>query len=50
MFEQTNDHENEVVLSFQYLGTVLNNSKDKTEESSTVMHKGPTNSRMEETS
>jgi len=49
MFEQTNDHDTEVVRSFKYLGTVINNSNYKTEESSTVKHTGPRNT-MEETS
>jgi len=49
MFEHTNDHDTEVVRSFKYLGTVISNSNDKTEESSTVKHTGPRNT-MEETS
>jgi hypothetical protein len=49
MFEQTNYHDTEVVRSFKYLGTVINNSNDKTEESSTVKHTCPRNT-MEETS
>jgi hypothetical protein len=49
MFEETNDHDTEVVRSFKYLGTVINNNNDKTEESSRVMHTGPRNT-MEETS
>ena len=48
MFERTNDHhDTKVVRSFKYLGTVINNSNDKTEESCRVMHTGPRNT-MEE--
>jgi hypothetical protein len=43
MFEQTNDHDNEVVRSFKHLRTVIINSNDKTEESSRMMHTGPRN-------
>jgi hypothetical protein len=50
MFEQTNGHDTEVVRSFKYLGTVINNSNDRTEELSKVMHTGPKNTRMEEAS
>jgi hypothetical protein len=48
-FEQTNDHGSEALGSFKYLGTLINNSNDKTEESSRVTYTGPRNT-MEETS
>jgi hypothetical protein len=47
MFEQTNDHDNEVVRSFKYLESVINNNDDKTEESPRVMHTGPRNTTEE---
>jgi hypothetical protein len=50
MFEQNNDHVNEVERSSKYLGTVINNSNDRNEELSKVMPTGPRNTRMQEAS